>query len=125
VEEEQKWNKIPRISRTIPFGYKADPDDPDVLLPIPFELEALEKAKQHVRQFSYREVANWLVSITGRYISNEGLRKRVVSERTRRQRATSLKHWADRTKKIQEKIKQLEEERVGAKDTQSIDHPGI
>lgn len=119
--ETTKWMRIPRISRTIPFGYKEDPDDPDILLPVAFELEALEKAKQHVRSFSLREVANWLSEITGRYISNEGLRKRLASERTRQRRATSLKHWAERTKKIEEKIRQLEEDHIGAKITQTDD----
>ena len=32
--EVKEWNRIPRVARTIPFGYEADPDDADFLLPI-------------------------------------------------------------------------------------------
>ena len=71
------WNRIPRVARTIPFGYEIDPEDEDFLVPISIQLDALDKAKQHLKQYSYREVANWLTKQTGRYISHTGLRKRI------------------------------------------------
>jgi len=112
-----KWKKIPRISRTIPFGYELDPEDNDILLPIPLELEALERAREHIKYFSYREVANWIYSVTGRYISYVGLRKRLEVERTRRQRLSSVKHWADRLEKAKETIRKLEEDSTGASES--------
>ena len=46
-----KWVPIPRISRVIPFGYEVDPEDPNTLIPIPIQLEALEQAKKHVKRY--------------------------------------------------------------------------
>ena len=85
IKEENEWVPIPRIARTIPFGYKQSEEDPDILDPIPVELDLLEKARKHVNQYSYRQVANWLTSNSGRYISHVGLRKRstVMSDSVR------------------------------------------
>ena len=55
--EIKEWVRIPRVARTIPFGYEEDPTDKDFLLPIKDELDALEQAKKHLQQYSYREVA--------------------------------------------------------------------
>ena len=77
IKEENEWVQIPRIASTVPFGYKQNEEDPDILDPIPTELDLLEKARQHTNQYSYREVANWLSTNSGRYISHVGLRKRL------------------------------------------------
>ena len=66
IKEENVWVQIPRIARTVPFGYKLNEEDPDILDPIQTELDLLEKARKHVNQYSYREVANWLTTNTGR-----------------------------------------------------------
>ena len=84
IKEENEWVQIPRIARTVPFGYKQSEEDPDILDPIPVELDLLEKARKHVNQYSYREVANWLTANSGRYISHVGLRKRLANERQRK-----------------------------------------
>ncbi len=115
IKENNEWISIPRISRTIPFGYQVDPDDVDVLLPIEYELEMLEKAKQYLKQYSYREVANWLTRNTGRDISHVGLRKRLENERQRKNKAGSLRRWADYAKKAIAKAEELEAKRLGAK----------
>jgi len=115
IKEEDKWVQIPRIARTVPFGYKLNDDDPDILDPIKTELDLLEKARQHVRQYSYREVANWLSKNSGRYISHVGLRKRLDNERQRKNQAASLRKWADYAKKAIAKAEALKEERTGAK----------
>lgn len=81
IKVTKKWLVVPRIARTIPFGYKIDPEDDDLLLPIPLELEALEKAKRHLKNYSYRDVAKWLEEVTGRYISHIGLMKRIQNDR--------------------------------------------
>jgi hypothetical protein len=115
IKEEDEWVQIPRIARTVPFGYKLNDDDPDILDPIKTELDLLEKARQHVRQYSYREVANWLSKNSGRYISHVGLRKRLDNERQRKNQAASLRKWADYAKKAIAKAEALKEERTGAK----------
>ena len=90
IKEENEWVQIPRIARTVPFGYKLNEQDPDILDPIPTELDLLEKARSHVNQYSYREVANWLSTNTGRSISHVGLRKRLLNERQRKNQACLL-----------------------------------
>jgi len=115
IKEENEWVQIPRIARTVPFGYEQNKDDPDVLDPIPTELDLLEKARQHVNQYSYREVANWLSTNSGRYISHVGLRKRLQNERQRKNQAASIRKWAEYAQKAIAKAQALEEERTGAK----------
>ena len=117
IKEENEWVQIPRIARTVPFGYEQNKDDPDILDPIPTELDLLEKARQHVNQYSYREVANWLSTNSGRYISHVGLRKRLQNERQRKNQAASIRKWAEYAEKAIAKAKALEEERTGAKAT--------
>lgn len=115
LKKEGEWLKIPRIARTIPFGYVLDAEDKDLLLPITIELEAIEQARKYIKQYSYREVANWLSTRTGRYISHVGLRKRLAHERQRKDQATSLRRWADYAEKAILKAKAIEKERTGAK----------
>jgi hypothetical protein len=117
IKEENEWVQIPRIARTVPFGYEQNKDDPDILDPIPTELDLLEKARQYVNQYSYREVANWLSTNSGRYISHVGLRKRLQNERQRKNQAASIRKWAEYAEKAIAKAKALEEERTGAKAT--------
>ena len=114
-EDEKEWIQIPRIARTVPFGYKINEDDRELLDPIPYELEALELARRHVKQYSLRQVANWLTTKTGRQISHIGLRKRLLHERQRKNKARTLKRWSEYAKKAIEKAKAIEEGRVGAK----------
>ena len=117
IKEEDEWISIPRIARTVPFGYKLDENDSNILRPIPQQLDALEQARQHVKQYSYREVANWLSTRTERYISHVGLRKRLAHEQQRKRQITSLRKWAEYAETAIEKAKELEKERVGAKST--------
>ena len=102
-------------ARTIPFGYEADDNDPDILLPVATELDLLETARKHVKQYSYREVANWLSANSGRYISHVGLRKRLAHERQRKNQAASLRKWAEYAEKAIAKAQEIEETRLGAK----------
>ena len=114
-EDEKELIQIPRIARTVPFGYKVNDDDKELLDPIPYELEALELARRHIKQYSLRQVANWLTTKTGRQISHIGLRKRLLHERQRKNKARTLKRWSEYAKKAIEKAKAIEESRVGAK----------
>ncbi len=109
-----KWVPIPRISRVIPFGYKVSEDDPNLLIPIPLELQAIEEAKKHVKRFSYRDIANWITAVTGRSISHEGLKKRLEIERTRRTKARAIKSWSSRLETAKARAEELTEQRLGA-----------
>ena len=114
MKEEQQWVAIPRIARTIPFGYATDENDPDILQPVKIELDLLEKAREYIKQYSYREVANWLTKNSGREISHVGLMKRLKNERQRKNKATSLRKWAEYAEKAINKAKEIEESRTGA-----------
>ena len=114
-EEQTEWIQIPRIARTIPFGYAINKDDKELLDPIPYELEALELARKYIKQYSLRQVANWLTTKTGREISHIGLRKRLLHERQRKNKARTLKRWSEYAEKAIQKAKDIEESRVGAK----------
>ena len=115
IKEENEWVQIPRIARTVPFGYEQNEQDPDILDPIPTELDLLEKARSHVNQYSYREVANWLSTNSGRYISHVGLRKRLQNERERKNKVASIRKWAEYAEKAIAKAKEIEEARTGAR----------
>ena len=115
VIQDEDFLPIPRIARTIPFGYEEDPDDRDMLLPVPRELRALEKAKEYLKQYSYREVANWLTKQTGRSISHMGLKKRIDSEQSHKRRASTLREWARRYEKAVTTAETLERSRLGAR----------
>ena len=114
-EEQKEWIQIPRIARIIPFGYKLNETDKELLDPIPYELEALELARKYIKQYSLRQVANWLTTKTGREISHIGLRKRLLHERQRKNKARTLKRWSEYAEKAIQKAKAIEESRVGAK----------
>ena len=73
--------KIKRRARTIPFGFKQS-SDPDYLEPIREELDALNQAKEYLKNCSLRETASWLHRKTGRYISHVGLKKRLARNST-------------------------------------------
>tara|TARA_S200000501_G_scaffold132002_1_gene124778 strand:+ start:68 stop:475 length:408 start_codon:yes stop_codon:yes gene_type:complete len=115
MKEEEEWVAIPRIARTIPFGYVLDENDPDILQPVKLELDLLEQARTYTRQYSYRQVANWLTKNSGREISHVGLMKRLKNERQRKNKVTSLRKWAEYAEKAINKAKELEESRTGAK----------
>ena len=114
-EEQKEWIQIPRIARIIPFGYKVNETDKELLDPIPYELEALELARKYIKQYSLRQVANWLTTKTGREISHIGLRKRLLHERQRKNKVRTLKRWSEYAEKAIQKAKAIEESRVGAK----------
>ena len=115
LKEDSEWLEIPRISRTIPFGYKVHEEDQDLLVPIIEELEALELAKEYLKEYSYRDVSRWLSDRTGREISHIGLRKRIRIEKQRKSKAATYKTWLTKYKKALEKLEEIEGKRTGAK----------
>jgi len=119
----KRWERIPRLTHQIPFGYEIDPDDDDWLTPISKELELLELAKKHLKQYSYREVAAWLSTQSGRRISHSGLRKRIDVERKRKSLAAIKRKLTKRYEKALKQYEILEKERLGyytyAEDTEA------
>ena len=73
--------KIKKRARTIPFGFKQS-NDPNYLEPVKEELDALNQAKDYLKNCSLRETASWLHRKTGRYISHVGLKKRLARNST-------------------------------------------
>jgi hypothetical protein len=111
---DKKWHPIVRVTNKIPWGYKLDPENDKLLMPIESELEALELAKRHLKQYSYRAVANWLSKQTGRYISHMGLKKRIEVERRRKKAAVIKRKLAKWLEETLEEIEKLENQGVGA-----------
>lgn len=119
--ESGEWYPVVRVGRHIPFGYKQDENDPDLLIPIPEELEALEKGKEFRKGgYSLRQVAQWLTEFTGRSISHEGLKKRYATEEKRRIASSNARRYAEKYKAALEKIKRLEERRIGGVGTRNF-----
>ena len=116
IQEDGEWVALPRIARTIPFGYRVDKDiDDKILLPIKQELDALALAKKHLKKYSYREVTNWLITETDRNISHVGLMKRVKNERKRKNKANILRKWAAYAEAALAKAEKLEKERLSSR----------
>jgi len=84
-----------------------------LLEPIQDELEALEVAKRHLLQYSYREVAQWLSKQTGRSISHMGLKKRIDIERKRKKTIIIKRRLAQRLAQTLQEIENLETQKVG------------
>lgn len=112
--EQKEYHPIVRVTaRMVPFGYYVDPDNSQLFLPIPEELDALALAKKHLKQYSYREVANWLTTQTGRSISHMGLRKRIEVERRRKKASAIKRQLAQRLEKALKEIERLEKHNTG------------
>jgi len=116
-----EWYPVIRVGRHVPFGYEQDEEDELLLLPVPSELELLEKAKLFLKEYSTRQVANWLSKESGRYISHVGLYKRVRMEEKRRRASSNYRQYAKKYKEAARKSQKIEEERLGGKHTRSLD----
>ena len=116
TEDGYNWKPVVRVGMTIPFGYKQSEDDKDLLLPIVEELELLEKAKKFIRQYSYRQVANWLSTQSGRNISHVGLMKRIRIEQKRKTEASTQRYLAQRYKEALQKAENLEAKVTGRRE---------
>lgn len=66
-----------RTSSTIPFGYKLNENNTELLDVVPEEIEALDKIIPMIKDktISLREGSVWLTHETGRSISHMGLKK--------------------------------------------------
>ena len=113
-DKMKKWERIPRLVKPVPWGYEIDPDNKEWLNPIVRELELLELAKKHVKQYSLRQVAAWLTTQSGRSITHDGLKKRLDVERKRKRITTIKRQYAKRLEKALRQIEILEKERPGS-----------
>ena len=118
--KEKEWHTVVRLGNTnkgIPYGYKVCYDNDALLEPIPHELEALELAKRHLKQYSYADVCLWLEKQTGRPITQQALRRRVDIDLKRKKATTAKRFLAKRLEKILKEIETLEKNRIGAYST--------
>jgi len=115
--QRTEYVKIPRLRKEprIPFGYRVDENEPGWYIPIPRELDALEKAKEYCKRYTYKQVAAWLTKETGRSISLDGLRKRIRDEKRRKHKYNFYIALAGRYKAALEQAK-VYEETLGKKD---------
>ncbi len=110
----KNWERVPRLSkRSVPFGYEIDPTDDTWLSPISRQLELLELAKKHLKQYSYREVSAWLTTQSGRRITHDGLKKRIDVERKRKTLAAIKRKLALWLQETIDQYESLEKERLG------------
>ena len=108
INGKKTWYPVVRVGRKIPFGYKQDPNDEDILLPIPEQLELYEDAKKHLKKYSYRDVANWLTTQSGRDISYVALKERVNRESRLKKDLANQRYYAQRYKEAGDKAKKIE-----------------
>lgn len=111
-EGGKEYVSVPQLSRTIPFGYKKDEENEGWLLPIPLELDALEEAKKYLKQYSYRQVADWITTATGRHLSHAGLKNRIEHEQSNRRKSSTYRLLAQRYKEALRKAEEYEK-RIG------------
>ena len=110
----KSWERVPRLTkRSVPFGYEIDTEDDSWLMPISRELELLELAKKHLKQYSYREVSAWLTTQSGRRITHDGLKKRIDVERRRKSLAAIKRKLASWLEETIAQYETLEKERIG------------
>ena len=111
-----KFREIFRVGRVVPFGYKVSPDDPNMLLPIEEELLLLEAAKQHLKNYSLRDVAAWLSAKSGRSISHVGLQKRVQAEQAHDKDYMDARRIAKQFRDAYHKARRLEASKLGRRE---------
>lgn len=99
---------IPMMGTLAPFGYKIDEEREGWLIPIQSELDALEKAKKHLKQYGLRAVAAWLSTATGRPISHAGLNNRLKYEQSYKRRAKAYRKLAEGYKEALRKAEAYE-----------------
>jgi len=111
--EEYEYFPLVRVSRIIPFGHEEDPNDPDILLPIVEDLELLEQAKVHLKQYSLRDVAAWLSENASRSISHMGLKNRIEIEQRKHREGLNQRQLIEQLKKAIHKAEKIEKSYLG------------
>lgn len=116
-KEKDRYVPIPRGNKNqrIPFGYRQDENDFDWFVPVPLELHCLEQAKKYLKKYSYKDVAAWLSTQTGRKIDGPALRNRLGYEL---QRHKLKNHYRALARGYKAALKKAEkyEQRLGKKE---------
>lgn len=68
------WLPVTIASKSIPWGYKNDPNDPKSVLPDPKALACFLKARDYLKTHSYHVVTEWLATC-GYPIGDDGFKK--------------------------------------------------
>lgn len=112
--EEVTFYPIAKVGAWEPFGYRQDPEDEYILIPVAKELLLLEEAKTHLKNgYSLRDVARWLSSQSGRSISHQGLKDRVASDQKRNKDYIQSSYLAKQFLEAYKKARKIEEGRLG------------
>ena len=61
-------------NKELPWGYKQDPNDPTMAIPIDKALRLLPEVQKYLEQYSYEDMAQWLTQ-AGYPITYNGLHK--------------------------------------------------
>ena len=122
INKKKVWFPVVRVGYSIPFGYYQDPEDPDILIPIEEELELYEQAKKHLKKYTYKDVAAWLTTRSGRSIGPSALHERIAREKQNQRNFANAAYYAKRYKEAYDKAKKIEE-RIKAKAYIEVDNP--
>lgn len=96
-----KYEPIRKRGPAVDFGYEQDKDDPQLLVPIPDQLDCLMEGLELCRKgCTFREVANWITATTGRYLSHKNLWKKFHEERRRKERDRKREYRAKHYKRV-------------------------
>lgn len=96
------------MSRKPPWGYRVDPDDDQMWLPIPEALDKLEEAKKHLKQFTQKSVHQWLVKETGIPIALRNFPGRLRQDAKNRKSVAILQYLIARTEELRKKAEEAE-----------------
>ena len=108
LNKKKVWFPVVRIGYSVPFGYYEDPEDKDILIPIPEELELYELAKKHLKNYTYKDVAAWLTTRSGRKIGPSALHERIARERKNKRDLTNANYYAEKYKEACDKARKIE-----------------
>jgi len=109
LNKKKVWFPVVRIGYSVPFGYYEDPEDKDILIPIPEGLELYELAKKHLKNYTYKDVAAWLTTRSGRKIGPSALHERIARERKNKRDLTNANYYAEKYKEACDKARKIEE----------------
>ena len=115
TEDGFDWQPVVRVGRTVPLD-TSKTQKTKIFFAHSRRIKFVRKAKKYLKQYSYRDVSNWLSEQSGRYISHVGLMKRVKLEQKRKREASNQRYLAQRYKEALEKAEKIEATRFGARD---------
>ena len=119
---EKVWTPVARRGSVVPWGYIQDEEDSYILQPVPEQLELLDLAKKYLKEYSYREIAHWISTTSGRYISHVGLRQRIKIESKRETASRAAERLEKEAKEVAERARKIANT-IGGTGTSDIVHP--